>query len=88
MAQANEMFRSLIFNFNIMPNSGIMNTLFMIIFITWFMVLIQIVEFVKKDLLYVIKSPVYVRVAVYVICFYLMVLYGVRGSSEFIYFQF
>ncbi|SIO62233.1 D-alanyl-lipoteichoic acid acyltransferase DltB, MBOAT superfamily [Singulisphaera sp. GP187] len=52
------------------------------------LLLVQIVQFLSKDLDVVFRTPWYVRSVFYTACFYAFVLAGNFGGSQFIYFQF
>ena len=54
----------------------------------WILLLVQFFQYFKKDLLCVYRAPFFVRVAFYLICFFLITIHGVTGEKEFIYFQF
>jgi alginate O-acetyltransferase complex protein AlgI len=50
--------------------------------------LVQLAQYLSKDLNIVARTPWYVRSVFYTICFYAFVLGGNFGGSQFIYFQF
>ena len=52
------------------------------------LLLVHALEAVRDDLLIVPKLPLAVRYSVYAATFYLTMLFGNFGGSEFIYFQF
>jgi D-alanyl-lipoteichoic acid acyltransferase DltB (MBOAT superfamily) len=88
MGQAASMLQSMACNFNFAKEAGIKSAFFKMIFVSGILGIVQIFQFVKNDLMCVYKSPVAVQTLFYVVCFYLMVLYGVTGEQAFIYFQF
>jgi len=88
MRQVGQMLYSLTAGFKVLPETGLKTTLGMILFIIGVMGVIQVFQFVKKDFLCVLKAPALVRAGVYIVIFYLLAIYGVTGSHEFIYFQF
>ncbi len=49
---------------------------------------VQFYQYYKNDLLAIYKSPVPVKIAFYVFCFWLFTIYGVTEGKRFIYFQF
>ncbi len=57
-------------------------------FYTGPLLLVQIFQSRFKDLSIVLRMPVIVRSAFYLVCFYLFIIYGATGGKEFIYFQF
>lgn len=61
---------------------------FYLMFFVFFLAVIQVWQYRKKDLMVVYRSGVYVRVLFYTICLSLLMLYGFSGTYEFIYFQF
>jgi hypothetical protein len=52
------------------------------------LLIVQIFQYVSKDLDIIARTPWYVRSVFYTICFYAFVLGGEFGGSQFIYFQF
>jgi alginate O-acetyltransferase complex protein AlgI len=52
------------------------------------LLLVQIVQYLSKDLDVIFRTPWYVRSVFYTACFYAFVLAGNFGGSQFIYFQF
>jgi len=52
------------------------------------LLLVQFLQFVKKDLMIILKFNILARALFYYICFVLIIIYGVTGAKEFIYFQF
>ena len=59
-----------------------------IAFYTWPLILIQLVQYVSKDLLILVKTRPLVRVIIYGLLLSATLIFGVRDSLEFIYFQF
>jgi D-alanyl-lipoteichoic acid acyltransferase DltB (MBOAT superfamily) len=52
------------------------------------LLLVQVVQYLTKDLDFIFRTPWYVRSVFYTACFYAFVLAGEFGGSQFIYFQF
>lgn len=52
------------------------------------LIFIQLLQYWKNDLMAPFKLPLILRSVFYVICFYLILFFGVEGGKEFIYFQF
>jgi len=52
------------------------------------LLIVQIFQYVSKDLQVVLRTPWYVRSVFYTACFYAFVLGGEFGGTQFIYFQF
>jgi len=52
------------------------------------MVLMQLLQSKKQDLLAVLQLPAAGRAIIYFVMYYLLVVYGVEGGKEFMYFQF
>ena len=84
MDQIFSMLGSLIFNFKIMPGIN----LFSIIGLTWLLLAVEFEQFIKNDLMVIYKSNILLKAAIYVTCYYLIMIYGVSGGKEFVYFQF
>jgi hypothetical protein len=59
-----------------------------ILFFIWPLILVQLLQYKKNDLLAVLKLPVWTKGVIYFTMYYLLVTYGVEGGKEFIYFQF
>ena len=49
---------------------------------------VQLLQFIKKDQMAVLKLPALVRSIIYFVIYYSIIVYGVTGGKEFIYFQF
>jgi alginate O-acetyltransferase complex protein AlgI len=62
--------------------------LFQLVFYTAVLLAIHVYEASRNDLKAVLKLPGFVRYPVYVLLFYMTVLWGDFGGSQFIYFQF
>lgn len=86
MSQIYNMLYSLIFNFRIFDIS--LDTIGKIISFSMILVVIEVIQFRKNDLMIVFKWNTLARAAFYFVCFYLLIIYGVEGGKEFIYFQF
>ena len=52
------------------------------------LLMVQIVQYLSRDLDVVLKTPWYVRSVFYTVCFYAFILAGNFGGGQFIYFQF
>ena len=52
------------------------------------LVMVQVYQYCKNDLMAVYRSPAAVRSIFYFLCIYLAVVFGAEGGKEFIYFQF
>jgi len=84
--QAAWMFHSLFFNLDVAPGLSFMAVEF--IFFAGLLLIIQIIQYYKEDLLVVLKFPVLLRAVLYIIFFFLLETYGIWHGEEFIYFQF
>jgi len=80
------MTQALIFNFRWFEGAG--SIISQIMGYTWILVLVQVLQYVKKDLLVIFKSRTLVKACFYFVCFILIIFYGDYGADEFIYFQF
>ena len=88
VSQIINMTKSLIFNFHISQINISLNILAGIIFYLWLLIIIQIFQYSKNDLLIPFKSKIFIRTISYITIFYLLLVYGGGGGKEFIYFQF
>lgn len=90
MRQVWVMLHAIMFNFKLFEGSGtgVLTYFWMLITFSWFLIVLQIVQFIKKDLMIVYKANTLVKAMFYVVCFYLTIIFGVSGGNDFIYFQF
>jgi hypothetical protein len=58
------------------------------IFYIWFLMAVQIYQYVKNDLMAVYKSHWLARGLFYYLCIMMILIYGVTDAKDFIYFQF
>ncbi len=49
---------------------------------------IHAIQYCRNDLMVVLKWPIFLRALFYFVCFYLLMVWGVEGGKEFVYFQF
>ena len=59
-----------------------------LLFYSGLLILVQIFQYLKNDLMAVLRSKIIPRALFYFVCFYLLIIYGATGGKEFIYFQF
>jgi len=78
--------KAVIVNFNFTP--GTWDIALKMQFYIWILIIVQLAQFWKKDLMIVLNSKTWVRTCFYYVCFLLIMFYGDYGSDEFIYFQF
>ena len=88
MTQAFQMFRGLIFNFRIASGLGLLVAFQGIVGAVWFLFLMQIFQFAKKDLFFIFKYNWFLQGVVYFMIFFLLVTFGAGGENEVVYFQF
>lgn len=88
MTQVYDMLYGLFFNFRFTFNIGIRANFQNLIAFVYVFGAVQVVMFMKKDLMVIYRSRVALKVCFYILCFYMMVLGGSSGGKEFIYFQF
>jgi alginate O-acetyltransferase complex protein AlgI len=88
LGQAGDMIGSLYTNLQFHETPGLVRTLAKLVLFAGSAWLMQFIQFLKKDHLYALKLPFPVRVAFYVVVLYMIVLFGVGDTHEFIYFQF
>jgi len=73
---------------SLVPSAESMDFAFRLSFFALPLLLMQIYQYVKRDLLTLTKLPALSRVLVYGFFLTWILIFGVRGSTEFIYFQF
>ncbi len=83
-----QMLYSLVFNLKSCSGIGLITMVTNSIFFLWVLLLIEIIQLIKKDSLAILKLNVFVRGIIYLVCFYLMMIFGANNAKEFIYFQF
>ena len=86
LSQVCLMLQALLFNFQFGPETSF--TIFQIVFFTWILMIVQSAQFLTNDLMCVFKANPVIKTLFYVICYYLVTIYGVASGKEFIYFQF
>jgi len=86
ISQIYNMLYSLIANFQLADIS--LDVVKQLIFFSWIVVAFEIIQYRKKDLMFVLKWNTLSRAVFYFVCFYLLIIFGVEGGKEFIYFQF
>jgi len=74
------------FNFGWFEGAGTM--ILKILFYSWILLVVQLFQFKKNDLMAIFKMNPYYRAAFYYVCIFLLINYGVTDGKEFIYFQF
>ena len=86
--QIYDMLYSLVYDFHLRQFLLFWDTIKALIFYTSLLIVVQIFQYVQKDLMVVYKASRIVKVLFYIICFYSILIWGVTGGKEFIYFQF
>ena len=88
LSQVGAMLHGLFFRFKITSGAGLGYCIWSLLFFTWLLLTVQILQWRKKDLMVIFRSGITVRVLFYIISYLLITAYGVWGENEFIYFQF
>lgn len=84
-SQVGDMLNALFYDFN----THLYKDTFLAFLGTIFLLaVVETVQYLKNDLMAPYKWPLIPKAAFYTICFYLLLLFGVEGGKEFIYFQF
>ena len=83
-----QMMRAILWNTHLSLASGVSLALQQLLFFTGLLVLIQTVQYLKKDLTFILRSPLILRAAFYYVFFYLIIFWSENAYREFIYFQF
>jgi alginate O-acetyltransferase complex protein AlgI len=87
LTQLCNMLHSLFFDFNIV-HSGVKVIGCSIVFYTWLLLLIEVIQHRKNDLMIISKLATGWRYAFYYACFLSIMLFGYYGAKAFIYFKF
>jgi len=88
LAQVYNMTCALIYDFKFVANTGLKAYTYNIIFFTGIFLVIQLIQFYKRDLVIPLKWNPVMRALFYFVCYYLLICFGVSGGKEFIYAQF
>jgi len=86
MAQAWQMAQSILVHFKISAQDIV--TAEKMVFLLCILWAVETLQFIKSDLLAVLKLNPVIKAVFYVICFYLILFCGATGGKQFIYFQF
>ena len=71
-----------------LPTPATLHALLQVIFFTWLLLVVQAVQRFKDDDLGLLRTPNWLRAPLLVAMFYCLLIWGVFGGKEFIYFQF
>lgn len=86
MTHAGTLLNALFFHFGEVDSEKVQ--LARLLFYCGILLVVQLFQYLKDDLMAVLRMPVWVRTVFYVVCYFLFTLYGASGGKEFIYFQF
>jgi len=87
VAQIGQMLRGLICDLSFSV-PGIKGMALRTVFFSWIVIAVQIAQYRGGDLMAVMRARVPVKALFYFVCFYLLLVFGVTGGKEFVYFQF
>jgi len=88
LTQVWQMLLGLTSDFYITPDLHLGRVALKMVFFLWLLWIVELFQFRKNDSLIVLKSSVLIRTVFYYISFLLLLIFGVTGGKEFIYFQF
>jgi len=88
LTQLGEMLHVLMFHFRSTEEFAVYSNFRILGFFVCIPILIQMIQYTKNDLFFILRSSTIFKTIIYVVLFYLMLNYGVSGAKEFIYFQF
>ncbi|MFH0812247.1 MAG: MBOAT family O-acyltransferase [Pseudomonadota bacterium] len=88
ITQVGYLLQGLLFNFDVGFSPALGGYVIKLIFFTWVLILIQCAQVIKKEPLVIPTSNFLIKAVFYAVCYYLIIVYGVTGGEEFIYFQF
>jgi len=88
LEQIADMTRVLLFSGFKLSAAQMWNLFSGLIFYVWFLMAVQIYQYVKNDLMAVYKSHWLARGLFYYLCIMMILIYGVTDAKDFIYFQF
>jgi D-alanyl-lipoteichoic acid acyltransferase DltB (MBOAT superfamily) len=87
MTQAFNMLHSIVSSFTV-PGIDIKSVISDIAFFIWLLVLVEAIQFLKNDLMFIQKSNVVIKALFYAACCYLLAKWGVPSGTAFIYYIF
>lgn len=87
LSQIGAMLKAIIFDLNLTLGAGLESAINMIEII-WLLLIVGLIQFKKSDLMAIYKTNTCYRTLFYLVCFYLISVFGVNNAKEFIYFQF
>jgi len=88
MSQAFHMLHGMLFNFDLTRDVGQISIILQMVFFLGILLIVQSFQYLKNDLMIVLMANTPVRGMFYFICLCLLLIGGVSGGQEFIYFQF
>ncbi len=86
LLQVYDLLHSIFLNLNIFEFR--LDIIARIIFYSWILIVLEIIQYRKNDLMVVLKWNPLARAVFYFICFYFVIIFGVEGGQEYIYAQF
>lgn len=88
ISQATEMVKALFFNFHLLAGAGLNSMLLKGLFYVTPLIMVHFIMFLKKDLLFILKSNCLVQALFFYLIFYFIVIFGEQSGKQFIYFKF
>ncbi|MFA5275296.1 MAG: MBOAT family O-acyltransferase [Candidatus Omnitrophota bacterium] len=88
LTQAYSMLKSLFFNFQIIPKIGLKEMGLNIFSFLWFLILVQLFQYRKNNLMFILDASPLIRRLFYFVCYFLLLLFGATTPQPFIYFKF
>lgn len=88
LSQAITMMQALFTQFHFVAGAELKMAFLSLTGYIFLLLIVQCFQYVKNNLLVVLKMPVWLRILFYVVCFYSVKLMGAMDAREFIYFQF
>ena len=88
MGQLGEMFKAMFTPWANSDPALVTERLWQVLFYTYIVILMQIMQYLSDDELVIFRLRIPVRALIYVVLFYMILVRGVTGGKEFIYFQF
>ncbi len=86
--QLSNMFYALCFQWEYVPLKELGMQFWGVLKYIFILLAVQVWQYSKKDLMIVYKSNVIIKAIFYYVCFICLIIFGVTGAKEFIYFQF
>ena len=82
------LFHDILTHFDLGDKKAYLQDIWKILFFIWLLIFVEMINHLRKSEKAVLELHPVIRGVFYFICFYLILIFGVSGGKEFVYFQF